>query len=143
MPTTTTTAQSESTHPALPALHFSYSRRNIFLHALFLLTCNLIIPLNLFYSLVSPTKLTPKAVIGISSAALGISPCFDYPMRLYRLFRRALRDLVHSEMTLGGTWTSLCGHIPLPSSSLPSHLLLPQQSHCRKWHSILTCTIIM
>lgn len=30
------------------------------------------------------TKLTPKAVIGTSSAALGISSCFDYPMRLYR-----------------------------------------------------------
>lgn len=104
---TATTAPGATTRPTLPTLHFSYSRRNIFLYALFLLTCNLIIPCILFYSLVSResgvqnaiqvayrrlthrtlysvTKLTPKEVIGISSAALGISSCFDSPMRLYR-----------------------------------------------------------
>ena len=104
---TATTAPGATTRPRLPTLHFSYSRRNIFLYALFLLTCNLIIPCILFYPLVSRescvqttiqvayrelthrtlysvTKLTPKEVIGISSAALGISSCFDSPMRLYR-----------------------------------------------------------
>jgi len=30
------------------------------------------------------TKLTKKTVIGISSGALGLSSCFDSPLRLYR-----------------------------------------------------------
>ncbi|KAF9474021.1 hypothetical protein BDN70DRAFT_345318 [Pholiota conissans] len=84
---TSSTSTRNRTPSTFPELHFTYSRTKILLYACFLLLCNLIIPCILFYPLVSLTTLSPKAVIGISSAALGISSCFDTPMRLYRLVR--------------------------------------------------------
>ncbi|KAF4617127.1 hypothetical protein D9613_005783 [Agrocybe pediades] len=78
---------SATTDTPFPELHFTYSRLYIFLYALFLLICNLVIPILLFYPLITLTHLTKKTVIGISSGALGLSSCFDSPVRLYRLVR--------------------------------------------------------
>ncbi|KAF8964249.1 hypothetical protein BDZ97DRAFT_1817186 [Flammula alnicola] len=80
-------SQPQRTQSSFPELHFTYRRTYIFLYVLFLLLCNFVIPCILFYPLVSFTKLSNKGVIGISSVALGISSCFDSPIRLYRLVR--------------------------------------------------------
>ncbi|KDR82524.1 hypothetical protein GALMADRAFT_237868 [Galerina marginata CBS 339.88] len=86
-PQTFQSTQLPPTNPTLPELRFTYRRTYIFLYVLFLFTCNVVIPCILFYPLVGLTKLSKKEVIGISSAALGISSCFDTPARLYRLVR--------------------------------------------------------
>jgi hypothetical protein len=102
-PVSDTTATPPST---FPELHFTYSRTKLLLYVCFLLLCNVIIPIILFYPLVSRkftfqcahffqdvlsqhslpvvTSLSTQGVVGISSAALGISSCFDTPLRLYR-----------------------------------------------------------
>ncbi|KAF9522578.1 hypothetical protein CPB83DRAFT_864229 [Crepidotus variabilis] len=73
-----------------PELYFTYKWSNICLYALFLFFCNFIFPCILFYPLETLTSLTDHTVVGISSAALGLSSCFDSPLRLWRLikFRR-------------------------------------------------------
>jgi len=72
---------------ALPDLHFSYKWSLIGLYIGFLVLCNVLIPCLLYYLLQIFTPITTKELIGISSAALGISSCFDAPFRLYRLVR--------------------------------------------------------
>jgi len=57
------------------------------LYIIFLLVCNLVIPVLLYYLIQSNTSLDQRTDIGISSAALGISSCFDAPFRLYKLVR--------------------------------------------------------
>ncbi|KAF8883762.1 hypothetical protein CPB84DRAFT_1789755 [Gymnopilus junonius] len=70
-----------------PQLQFSYKRTYIVLYILFLIICNVAIPVVLFYPLVHLSRLSRQNVVGISSAALGLSSCFDAPARLYRLVR--------------------------------------------------------
>ncbi|KAF5373957.1 hypothetical protein D9758_000711 [Tetrapyrgos nigripes] len=72
---------------ALPDLHFTYRWSYISLYVAFLIFCNVFIPCLLFYLLESLTPITTKELIGISSAALGLSSCFDAPFRLIRLVR--------------------------------------------------------
>ncbi|KAJ3999890.1 hypothetical protein F5050DRAFT_1734634 [Lentinula boryana] len=72
----------------LPDLHFSYRKTSVALYIAFLIICNVLIPCLLFYLLQTFTKITTKELIGISSAALGLSSCFDAPFRLFRLVRR-------------------------------------------------------
>ncbi|KAJ3985818.1 hypothetical protein F5890DRAFT_1564667 [Lentinula detonsa] len=71
----------------LPDLHFSYRKTSVALYIAFLIICNVLIPCLLFYLLQTFTKITTKELIGISSAALGLSSCFDAPFRLFRLVR--------------------------------------------------------
>ncbi|KAJ3751839.1 hypothetical protein EV360DRAFT_89313 [Lentinula raphanica] len=71
----------------LPDLHFSYRKTSVALYISFLIICNVLIPCLLFYLLQTFTNITTKELIGISSAALGLSSCFDAPFRLFRLVR--------------------------------------------------------
>ncbi|ESK96181.1 hypothetical protein Moror_7255 [Moniliophthora roreri MCA 2997] len=71
----------------LPPLHFNYRWWAVTLYILFLIFCNVIIPCVLFYPLHVYTRISDKELIGIGSAALGVSSCFDAPFRLYRLTR--------------------------------------------------------
>ncbi|KAJ3936195.1 MAG: hypothetical protein NXY57DRAFT_282756 [Lentinula lateritia] len=73
----------------LPDLHFSYRKTSVALYVAFLIICNVLIPCLLFYLLQNFTNITTKELIGISSAALGISSCFDAPFRLFRLVKHA------------------------------------------------------
>jgi len=99
--TTTASIATETTASyALPELHFSWVPTYVVFYVLFLILCNLIIPCVLYYPLEdcksdvavftafltqsTVTELTDKEVVGISSAALGISSCFDAPFRLFR-----------------------------------------------------------
>jgi len=45
--------QTSTTESPFPELHFTYNRTYIFLYALFLIICNLVIPVVLFYPLVT------------------------------------------------------------------------------------------
>lgn len=87
-----------------------------------------------FVSLCTDTKLSEQGLIGISSAALGISSCFDAPFRLYRrlsLLKPACsfkpltslliiewcgieRNMVLSGVINGGISISSCGRILSP-----------------------------
>ncbi|KIK70102.1 hypothetical protein GYMLUDRAFT_236531 [Collybiopsis luxurians FD-317 M1] len=71
----------------LPDLQFSYNKIYVALYIVFLIICNVLIPCLLFYLLQTFTNITTKELIGISSAALGVSSCFDAPFRLLRLVR--------------------------------------------------------
>ncbi|KAL1762252.1 hypothetical protein FB107DRAFT_268535 [Schizophyllum commune] len=71
--------------PEPPALHFKFKPRNPLLYFLFLVSCNVILPVLLFYPLIHFTPLELRDVVGISSSALGLSSCFDAPMRLWKL----------------------------------------------------------
>ncbi|KAI4525033.1 hypothetical protein K525DRAFT_252679 [Schizophyllum commune Loenen D] len=71
--------------PEPPALHFKLKPRNPLLYFLFLVSCNVILPVLLFYPLIHFTPLELRDVVGISSSALGLSSCFDAPMRLWKL----------------------------------------------------------
>jgi len=82
-----TIANTDIDSETLPALHFSFKWRPIIIYISFLLICNVLIPCLLFYLLQNFTSITTKELIGISSAALGLSSCFDAPFRLYRLVR--------------------------------------------------------
>ncbi|KAL0949301.1 hypothetical protein HGRIS_009378 [Hohenbuehelia grisea] len=90
-PTTTETpvidSDSDPDTDALPALHFSFRWSLVLLYIAFLAFCNVLIPCLLFYLLETFTPITTKELIGISSAALGLSSCFDAPFRLWRLTR--------------------------------------------------------
>ena len=70
--------------PEPPALHFKFKPRNPLLYFLFLVSCNVILPVLLFYPLINFTPLELRDVVGISSSALGLSSCFDAPMRLWK-----------------------------------------------------------
>ncbi|TNY20404.1 hypothetical protein DMC30DRAFT_447119 [Rhodotorula diobovata] len=71
--------------PPLDSWHFSLKGPLIYL--VFLLVCNVLIPCLLYYLLRENTHLTDKELIGIGSAALGVSSCFDAPLRFWRLTR--------------------------------------------------------
>jgi hypothetical protein len=71
----------------LPDLHFSYRKISVALYISFLIICNVLIPCLLYYLLQTFTNITTNTLIGISSAALGLSSCFDAPFRLYRLVK--------------------------------------------------------
>jgi hypothetical protein len=71
----------------LPDLQFSYSKFYLALYIAFLIICNVLIPCLVFYLLQNLTKITTQNLIGISSAALGLSSCFDAPLRLIRLVK--------------------------------------------------------
>ncbi|GAA5998030.1 hypothetical protein JCM5350_005351 [Sporobolomyces pararoseus] len=67
-----------------PPLDFTFKLRNPILYLLFLLLCNVLIPCLNF----SPdTNISDKELIGIGSASLGLSSCFDAPFRMYKLTR--------------------------------------------------------
>ncbi|KAF8158455.1 hypothetical protein B0H34DRAFT_708927 [Crassisporium funariophilum] len=82
-----TALRSQPGHSTFSELHFTYRRTYIALYVAFLLACNVVIPCLLFYLLEEFTKMGPKTLIGISSAALGLSSCFDSPVRLFRLVK--------------------------------------------------------
>ncbi|GAA6057098.1 hypothetical protein JCM3770_002079 [Rhodotorula araucariae] len=64
---------------------FKFGLRGPCLYLVFLLIMNVLIPCLLYYLLRIYTSLTDKALIGIGSAALGASSCFDAPFRVWRL----------------------------------------------------------
>ncbi|BGP27748.1 hypothetical protein Rt10032_c13g5094 [Rhodotorula toruloides] len=72
-------------HP--PPLDFHFGRKGPLLYLVFLLVCNVLIPCLLYYLLRIYTHIDEKELIGIGSAALGISSCFDAPVRLWKLLR--------------------------------------------------------
>jgi len=71
----------------LPDLHFSYNKIYVAAYISFLIFCNVLIPCLLYYLLQTFTSINTQSLIGISSAALGLSSCFDAPFRLIRLVR--------------------------------------------------------
>jgi len=94
------TSSSRTTHPTAGTnindsngahppgeLIFRWHWTGVALYISFLVFCNVLIPCLLFYLLRIFTPMSTKELIGISSAALGVSSCFDAPFRLYRLTR--------------------------------------------------------
>lgn len=80
----TTVEKSTLSTSILPPLHFTIHWLKPILYLLFLLICNVAIPCLLYYLLLTYTSLSEQGAIGIASASLGISSCFDSPFRLYR-----------------------------------------------------------
>ncbi|GAA5908294.1 hypothetical protein JCM5296_000509 [Sporobolomyces johnsonii] len=70
-----------------PPLNFQFKLVKPLLYLVFLLICNVLIPCLLYYLLRIYTPLDDKELIGIGSAALGISSCFDAPFRMWKLTR--------------------------------------------------------
>ncbi|BGP73898.1 hypothetical protein NBRC10513v2_007317 [Rhodotorula toruloides] len=70
-----------------PPLNFHFGWKGPLLYLVFLLVCNVLIPCLLYYLLRIYTRLDDKELIGIGSAALGVSSCFDAPVRLWKLLR--------------------------------------------------------
>ncbi|GAA5972907.1 hypothetical protein JCM11641_003997 [Rhodosporidiobolus odoratus] len=70
-----------------PPLNFQFKLKNPLLYLAFLIFCNVVIPCVLYYPLRLNTDITDKELIGIGSAALGLSSCFDAPFRMWRLTR--------------------------------------------------------
>ncbi|GAA5863647.1 hypothetical protein JCM8547_003680 [Rhodosporidiobolus lusitaniae] len=70
-----------------PPLNFKFKLKNPLLYLVFLVICNVVIPCVLYYPLREATDLTDKELIGIGSAALGLSSCFDAPFRMWKLTR--------------------------------------------------------
>ncbi|GAA6019347.1 hypothetical protein JCM8202_000991 [Rhodotorula sphaerocarpa] len=71
--------------PRLDDFHFSW--KGPFLYLLFVVFCNVVIPCVIFYPTAVYTKISDAELIGIGSAALGVSSCVDAPIRLWRLTR--------------------------------------------------------
>ncbi|GAA5936489.1 hypothetical protein JCM3775_000834 [Rhodotorula graminis] len=71
--------------PRLDTFHFGV--KGPLLYLCFLLVFNVAIPCILFYVLRDNTPISDKELIGIGSAALGASSCFDAPFRMWRLTR--------------------------------------------------------
>ncbi|KAF8328541.1 uncharacterized protein EI90DRAFT_3064518 [Cantharellus anzutake] len=72
----------------LPRLQFEYRWWAVALYIIFLMFCNLLFPCLVFYLIrIYGKKITLRTNIGISSASLGLSSCFDAPFRLYKLVR--------------------------------------------------------
>ncbi|EMS23184.1 uncharacterized protein RHTO_07526 [Rhodotorula toruloides NP11] len=69
-------------HP--PPLNFHFGWKGPVLYLVFLLVCNVLIPCLLYYLLRIYTRLDDKELIGIGSAALGVSSCFDAPRTVLR-----------------------------------------------------------
>ncbi|KAF8873878.1 hypothetical protein BD779DRAFT_1678991 [Infundibulicybe gibba] len=82
-------------------LVFRWHWTGVALYVSFLVFCNVLIPCLLFYLLRIFTPMPTKELIGISSAALGVSSCFDAPFRLYRLVR--FRN-TYGPLGLGSWW---------------------------------------
>ncbi|KAI5480088.1 hypothetical protein MNV49_001748 [Pseudohyphozyma bogoriensis] len=74
-----------STRP--PPLEFRFHWLRPSLYFLFLLFCNVLIPCLLYYLLQIYTPLDEQTLVGVSSAALGLSSCFDAPFRLFLLVK--------------------------------------------------------
>ncbi|GAA5892697.1 hypothetical protein JCM6882_000558 [Rhodosporidiobolus microsporus] len=72
-------------HP--PPLNFTFKLKNPLLYFAFLVLCNVVIPVLLYYPVRATTDLSDKELIGIGSAALGLSSCFDAPFRMWKLTR--------------------------------------------------------
>ncbi|BGP20150.1 hypothetical protein JCM10213v2_008285 [Rhodosporidiobolus nylandii] len=72
-------------HP--PPLNFHFTLRGPLLYLAFLVLCNVVIPCMLYYPLKDNTDLSDESLIGIGSAVLGLSSCFDAPFRMYKLTR--------------------------------------------------------
>ncbi|GAA5823923.1 hypothetical protein JCM10212_005003, partial [Sporobolomyces blumeae] len=70
-----------------PRLDFAFSPKGPLVYLAFLLTCNVLIPCLLFYLPRIYTTISDKELIGIGSASLGLSSCFDAPLRFWRLTR--------------------------------------------------------
>ncbi|KAI0319601.1 hypothetical protein OF83DRAFT_1082174 [Amylostereum chailletii] len=68
-----------------PTLHFVFRWPRPLLYIAFLVLCNVAFPCIIFYPLKDLTHLQFRDVVGISSSALGISSCFDAPLRLWKL----------------------------------------------------------
>jgi len=64
---------------------------SVLAYALFILMFNLALPCILYYVLKDNTSLSDHALLGISSATLGISSSFDNPFRMWKLWKH--RDL--------------------------------------------------
>ncbi|GAA5847336.1 hypothetical protein JCM9279_000242 [Rhodotorula babjevae] len=71
--------------PRLDTFHFGL--KGPLLYLCFLLVFNVVIPCLLFYLIRDNTDVSDKELIGIGSAALGASSCFDAPFRMWRLTR--------------------------------------------------------
>jgi len=72
----------------LPRLKFEYRWWAVTLYILFLMFCNLLFPCLTYYLIrIYGKTIDLRTNIGISSAALGLSSCFDAPFRLYKLVR--------------------------------------------------------
>lgn len=69
------------------AYGFMHHRNSILAYVFFVLFCNLAAPCILFYVLRDYTNLSMQNLIGISSAALGLSSCFDSPFRMWKLWK--------------------------------------------------------
>ncbi|GAA5929838.1 uncharacterized protein JCM15063_004638 [Sporobolomyces koalae] len=69
-------------HP--PPLDFQFNARYPLAYLLFLLACNVLIPCLLYYLPHIYTTISDKELIGIGSASLGLSSCFDAPFRMYK-----------------------------------------------------------
>ncbi|GAA6017738.1 hypothetical protein JCM10207_000480 [Rhodosporidiobolus poonsookiae] len=72
-------------HP--PQLDFHFGLKGPIIYFIFLVICNVVIPVILYYPLRATTDLSDKELIGIGSAALGLSSCFDAPFRMWKLTR--------------------------------------------------------
>ncbi|GAA5820984.1 hypothetical protein JCM11251_001908 [Rhodosporidiobolus azoricus] len=72
-------------HP--PPLNLTFKLKNPLLYFAFLVLCNVVIPVLLYYPIRATTDLSDKELIGIGSAALGLSSCFDAPFRMWKLTR--------------------------------------------------------
>ncbi|BGP43564.1 hypothetical protein JCM10449v2_007605 [Rhodotorula kratochvilovae] len=66
---------------------FKFGLKGPFFYVVFLIIMNVLIPCLLYYLLRIYTHLTDKELIGIGSAALGASSCFDAPFRVWKLTR--------------------------------------------------------
>ncbi|KAF8315424.1 hypothetical protein DL93DRAFT_2155295 [Clavulina sp. PMI_390] len=71
----------------LPQLVFPLHHQKITFYILFVVFCNLVVPSLIYYLLKNNTNVPFQTNIGISSASLGLSSCFDAPFRLYKLVR--------------------------------------------------------
>ncbi|GAA5956662.1 hypothetical protein JCM8115_000642 [Rhodotorula mucilaginosa] len=75
--------------PRLDTFHFSL--RGPFLYAIFVIFCNVAVPCMIYYPTQIYTKISDEELIGIGSAALGVSSCFDAPIRVWRLTRHRVK----------------------------------------------------
>ncbi|GAA5882788.1 hypothetical protein JCM3774_006091 [Rhodotorula dairenensis] len=75
--------------PRLDTFHFSL--RGPVLYAIFVIFCNVAVPCIIYYPTQIYTKISDEELIGIGSAALGVSSCFDAPIRVWRLTRHRVK----------------------------------------------------
>ncbi|POY75548.1 hypothetical protein BMF94_1451 [Rhodotorula taiwanensis] len=75
--------------PRLDTFHFPWKSPVFYL--LFLIFCNVAVPCMIYYPANIYTKISDEELIGIGSAALGVSSCFDAPIRVWRLTRHRVK----------------------------------------------------